>query len=223
MVTNVWQGALRFERALRLYLVMDLQGHGRLDAIDIAAAAIRGGVSTIQLRDKKATKKQWTTIGAEIRELCKQEKILLIINDRIDVAQMLQADGVHLGQDDQPVAVAREVLGDQAIIGMSAGNPRELVIALNQKPDYLGIGAVYPTTSKSDAGEAIGTALIDVARRFNRMPIVGIGGIHAGNVLPVVRAGASGVAVLSAIAKADDPEAAAAQILIEMNKHAIMV
>lgn len=206
---RMWRDRTQLESALRLYLVMDLQGHNGMQALHIAEAAIRGGVTAIQLRDKKASAERWLTVAPVIGQACRAANVLFLINDRVDLAVKLQADGVHLGQEDVPVYEARQALGPHAVVGISAGDPKELASALGSGADYLGIGPVYPTGSKADAGEAIGTSLINVAYRLNKLPVVGIGGIGPGRIQPVIRAGAAGVAVLSAIGKTADPEAAA--------------
>ena len=207
-----WRERSRLKQALQLYLVMDLQGTETLNAIQIAEAAIRGGVTTLQIRDKKADDHLWMTVGYSIRELCAQAGIMFIVNDRVDLAKQLRADGVHLGQDDLSVEQAREIVGQEVVIGLSVGNELEYAIAEQTSADYYGVGAVYATSSKADAGEPIGLDLIQSISQNEKIPVVGIGGIHVGNAAAVIQAGACGVAVLSAIGKSTDPFAATREI-----------
>ncbi|MBE1447025.1 thiamine phosphate synthase [Paenibacillus sp. OAS669] len=195
---------------LPVYLVMGLEHHGDRTALEIAKEALEGGVTLFQLREKKAPLRQVLEQGAELRDLCRQYGVPFLVNDRIDVALLLDADGVHVGQDDVPGLEARKLLGDSKIIGISAGNREEAEWAIAQGADYLGVGAVYATSTKEDAGAAIGTGLIrEIAGRWD-VPMVGIGGIHKENAAAVIQAGARGIAVVSAITKQSDPRSAAA-------------
>ncbi|GAB2692674.1 thiamine phosphate synthase [Paenibacillus thermoaerophilus] len=198
--------------SLQVYLVMGARPRGERSAAQVLRSAILGGVTCFQFREKELPVPQQLAIGRELRAVCREFGVPFLVNDRVDLALLLEADGVHLGQDDIPVPEARRLLGEHAVIGMSAGNPQELEIALSMKPDYLGIGPVYATATKGDAGAPIGTGLIAELRRQSDLPVVGIGGIDASNAGPVLRAGADGVAVVSAIAAAADPQAAAAEI-----------
>lgn len=191
-----------------MYLVMGLDDGGA-PACEIARQAIEGGVTMIQLREKKAPLHRVLSEGRALRELCRERGVPFLVNDRVDVAMLLNADGVHVGQDDIPYADARILLGDAAIIGVSAGTPEEAAKAIADGADYLGVGAVYATGTKADAGAPIGTELIRSIRSQSSIPVVGIGGIGAGNAWNVVDAGADGVAVVSAITRAADPRDAA--------------
>ncbi|MGF7029873.1 thiamine-phosphate pyrophosphorylase [Paenibacillus mucilaginosus] len=195
---------------LSVYLVTDTAGYEHRSAAEIVRAAIAGGVTLVQLRDKQAQLRDVLPAGREIRELCRSAGIPFVVNDRADLALLLEADGVHVGQDDLPAQEARRLLGPDAIIGVSAGTMEEAEWAVAQGADYLGVGPVYATASKKDAGEAIGTDLIARIRsRWPQLPLVGIGGIHQGNAAPVLAAGAQGVAVISAITRQSDPQSAA--------------
>ncbi|WP_028549400.1 thiamine phosphate synthase [Paenibacillus sp. UNC451MF] len=199
----------RIADQLPVYLVMGLEECGDRTALDIAREALEGGVTIVQLREKKAPLKQVLEQGAMLRDLCRQYGVPFLVNDRIDVALLLDADGVHVGQDDVPGIEARRLLGDNKIIGISAGTLEEAEWAMAQNPDYLGVGPVYATATKQDAGEAIGTSLIrEIANRWS-IPMVGIGGINNENTAAVIQAGARGVAVVSAITKHSEPKAAA--------------
>jgi thiamine-phosphate pyrophosphorylase len=133
----------------------------------------------------------------------------LIVNDRVDVALAIDADGVHVGQDDMPAPLARRLLGAGRILGVSAGTVEEALQAQADGADYLGTGDVYGTPSKADAGAPIGVAGLAAVARAVAIPVVAIGGIQVGNAAAAIRAGASGVAVISAVVGAPDPEAAA--------------
>lgn len=200
--------------SLKVYLVMGLKGCGGLSAYDIAEAALDGGVTMLQLREKNAPLPQVLEEGRRLRELCRRRGIPFLVNDRVDVALLLDADGVHVGQDDIPGSDARRLLGPDKIVGISAGTTAEANAALAAEPDYLGIGPIYATSTKEDAGAPIGTGLIrEVSALRPDMPLVGIGGITASNAAAVIAAGGAGVAVVSAITKQPDPAAAAKELL----------
>jgi len=142
---------------LALYLVTDRQATRGRTLEHVVEAALRGGVSIVQLREKQASTREMVSIGNKLRALTRQFGVPLLVNDRIDVAQAIAADGVHLGQDDMPADLARRILGPEAIIGVSAGNIEEAKLAMEcGAADYLGVGPVYLTKTKSDAGDAIG-------------------------------------------------------------------
>jgi len=199
-------------RQLKVYLVTDTRLARGRDLREVVSAALAGGVTAVQLREKDASTLAQVELGRALRQLTREAGALLIVNDRVDVAVAIEADGVHLGQDDLPVAVARRLLGPEAIVGGSAGNAEELARSLATGVDYLGVGPIYVTASKADAGAAIGPAGLAAIRAATDLPIVGIGGVTAENLAPVMRAGADGVAVISAIVSADDARAAARDI-----------
>ncbi|MDQ1913123.1 thiamine phosphate synthase [Paenibacillus sp. GD4] len=207
----------RIREYLQVYLVMDVsQGAA---SVKLAEDAIAGGVTMIQLREKKAKMSEVLAWGKELRELCRREQIPFVVNDRIDLALLLDADGVHVGQDDIPGLEARKLLGPDRIVGISAGTMEEAEIAMAQGADYLGVGAIYSTLTKGDAGLPIGTDLITrIQERWSDIPLVGIGGITADNAVPVIAAGADGVAVVSAITKAASPKQAAERLKLTVNK-----
>lgn len=200
--------------ALSVYLVMDLSPYEGRSALETAKAALDGGITMLQLREKKAPLRQVVEQGRAIREACRSYGVPFLVNDRVDVALLLEADGVHVGQDDLPGLDARQLLGKDAIIGVSAGTMEEAEWAVSQQADYLGVGAVYRTLTKGDAGSPIGTDLFGrLKARWPDLPLVGIGGIQADNAAPVIQAGADGVAVVSAIAGQADPKTASAKLL----------
>ncbi|NLV05433.1 thiamine phosphate synthase [Haloarcula rubripromontorii] len=177
----------------------------------IVADAIDGGVGVVQLREKDRTARERYELGRELRELTRKAGVAFVVNDRVDIAQALDADGVHLGDDDLPVPVARELLGDDALIGRSVSTVEDAREAAAAGADYLGVGAVFATGSKDDIDDEeydIGTERVAAIADAVDIPFVAIGGITADNAVEVVRAGADGVAVITAITQADDPEAA---------------
>jgi len=178
--------------------------------VEIVEAAIAGGIDVVQLREKQMTARERYDLGRKLRELTREADVPLIVNDRIDLAAAIGADGVHLGDDDLPVDVAREQLGDDALIGRSVSTTEAAREAEDAGADYLGVGAVYATSSKdTDAEQSeIGLDRVRAIDDAVDIPFVGIGGVTADTAGDVVAAGADGVAVISAITAAEDPEAA---------------
>lgn len=204
---------------LPVYLVMGLEGYGSRTALEIAKEALEGGVTLLQLREKEAPLREVLRQGKLLRELCRSYKVPFVVNDRVDVAILLEADGVHVGQDDIPGLEARKLLGEDKIVGISAGTMEEAEWAVSQGADYLGVGAVYATSTKKDAGEAIGTGLIrQISERWS-IPMVGIGGIQHDNAVQVIQAGADGVAVVSAITRATNPREAALEFAKKVSRN----
>ncbi len=196
-----------------LYLVTDRGlARGRPIAAVVSAAAA-GGVTCVQLRDKHGSTRQLIDEAGRLSELLKPRGIPLIINDRLDVALAVQADGVHLGQSDMPLDLARRIAGDSLIIGISAESLADALAAERQGADYIGVSPVFATPTKTDTGAPFGLAGLAAVRRAVRLPIVGIGGVNLENASAVIRQGADGIAVVSAIVAAEDPERAARELL----------
>ncbi|MHC3437248.1 thiamine phosphate synthase [Natrialbaceae archaeon A-gly3] len=193
----------------RTYLVtQESLSEGRTTA-EIVEAAIEGGIDVVQLREKDTDARWRYEVGLELRELTEEADVALLVNDRVDLAQAIDADGIHLGQSDLPLEVARELLGPEAVIGCSTSTIEEAREAEAAGADYLGVGAVYGTSSKEVPEEKNGTGLelvTEIAEAVS-IPVIGIGGITAENAAPVREAGAAGVAVISEVTGADDPEA----------------
>ena len=194
----------------RTYLVTQASLSGDRTTPEIVRAAIDGGIDAVQLREKETSARSRYELGHELRELTAAAGVDLIVNDRIDIAQAIDADGVHVGQSDLPVAVARDLLGPDAIVGCSASTVAAARAAEADGADYLGVGAVYGTSSKDvdDAKDGVGPERIAAIADAVSIPIVGIGGITADNAEAVVEAGASGVAVVSEITAASQPRVA---------------
>lgn len=183
---------------------------------EVVQAAIAGGAQAVQLREKEMPLRRLLAEGAHLRDITRRAGVLFFVDDRVDVALALDADGVHLGQDDMPAAVARRLLGPEKIIGVSVHTVAEARAAQAAGADYLGVGAVYATTSKDDASAPLGLGLIkDIAAAVD-LPFVGIGGINADNAAAVIAAGATGIAVISAVISAPDVTAAARRLCQEI-------
>ena len=195
---------------LSLYLITDEALIGARDLLAVVGAAVEGGASIVQLRAPKAPVRRQIEDARALKALLKPLGIALIVNDRVDVALAADADGVHLGQDDMAARDARAVLGPERIIGLSVGSPAEFAASREDVAvaDYVGIGPVRATGTKSDAGGAIGVEGFAAVRRLIDKPAVAIGGLTVDLVPALANAGADGVAVISAILKAEDPRAA---------------
>jgi thiamine-phosphate pyrophosphorylase len=195
-----------------VYVITDRRAAGERSILDAVRAAIRGGASVVQLREKTATTREMVELGQALHEITRQARIPLIVNDRLDVALAIGAEGVHVGHDDMPVSLARRLIGPDLILGASPETLGEARQMEHDGADYLGVGDVYGTPSKSDAGTPIGVeGLAEVIRALS-IPVVAIGGITLENAGAVIQAGAAGVAVISAIVGAPDPEAAARRL-----------
>jgi thiamine-phosphate pyrophosphorylase len=193
---------------LRLYLVAGTQDapHGLLETVE---AALIGGVTAVQLREKGATDREILATAERVRELCLEHGAAFFLNDRLDLALAAQADGIHLGVDDLPIPAARRIAGPELTIGFSPESDLGARSARIEGGSYLGVGPIYGTKSKSDAGPAIGLNVLKRRIEVSGLPVIGIGGISAENAGSVIGAGAAGVAVMSAILMASDPQAAA--------------
>lgn len=186
-----------------IYLVTDeacLHGRPLLECVEEALAA---GVTLVQYRAKAADGGVLYAEACKLKELCDKYSVPLIINDRLDIALAVGAAGVHLGQDDLPCAVARRLLGEDFIIGVSAHNPAEAVQAVSEGADYLGCGAVFGTATKHDVAK-LGLENLRAIRKAVAVPMVGIGGITADNYAEVLATGADGAAIVSGILAQDD-------------------
>lgn len=186
-----------------IYLVTDeacLHGRPLLESVEEALAA---GVTLVQYRAKAADGGVLYAEACRLKELCDKYSVPLIINDRLDIALAVGAAGVHLGQDDLPCAVARRLLGEDFIIGVSAHNPAEAVQAVSEGADYLGCGAVFGTATKHDVAK-LGLENLRAIRKAVAVPMVGIGGITADNYAEVLATGADGAAIVSGILAQDD-------------------
>lgn len=195
-----------------LYLVTDRSLCGQKSLEDIVLQAVKGGVSCVQLREKDISTRLFVSEAQKIKKLLEPYKIPLIINDRIDVALASGADGVHIGQDDMPYAIARSIMGKKAIIGLSVETWEDVEESQKMDVNYIGVSPVFATPTKRDTKGTWGLTGLTRIRAFSRHPIVAIGGINESNVRETIAAGADCVAVVSAICAASDPEEAARKL-----------
>ena len=192
---------------LSLYLVTDrhcLRGRDFYEAVE---EALRAGVTLLQLREKEQGMEELLAEGEKVKALCRKYKVPFLVDDNVEAAKILGADGVHLGQEDEAIQKARAVLGQEAIIGISAHNLEEALEAQAQGADYLGVGALYPTGSKKDASVLAPGRFQEIIQAV-QIPVVGIGGIHEAQLDQVMDQGAAGCAMISAILGAEDITAA---------------
>lgn len=194
--------------AWRLYIILDRAAAQGLELTELAAAAIRGGADVLQLRDKAASAASLTDEANRLLAVTRPAGIPLLINDRADVARAVGAAGVHLGQDDLPLAEARALLGADRIIGKSTHTLQQALAAEAEGADYIGIGPIFSTPTKPDS-PSVGLELIATVISRVRVPGVCIGGIDLEHLDPVLEAGGACVAVVRAVCRAHDPEAAA--------------
>lgn len=198
--------------AYDLYVVTDEAISNGCSHAEIALEAVRGGADVVQLRDKKATGKKLLEAAQAIREITLDTGTAFIVNDRLDIALLANADGVHLGQDDLPISAVRALCPPGFLIGISVSTVAEAQQAQEAGADYLGPGPVFPTTSKDDAGPLCGLDVLSGMRAAVRIPLVAIGGINLGNVQDVIHSGAEGVAVISAVLAQKDMAAACREL-----------
>jgi thiamine-phosphate pyrophosphorylase len=197
---------------LGLYLVTDRAACQGRDLLDVVAAAVAGGVSLVQLREKTTATRDFVALARALVALLRPLGVPLVVNDRVDVALAAGADGVHVGQDDMHPTDVRALLGPDRIVGLSVTGQDETRAAQGLPVDYLGAGPVFATATKPDAGAPQGLAGLAAMLALAEVPVVGIGAITAANAEAVLAAGASGLAVVSAICSASDPRAAAAAL-----------
>jgi thiamine-phosphate diphosphorylase len=189
----------------RLYVITDPKASRGRTHLQVAEAAIVGGADVLQLRDKEASSGRLYRVALQLRKLTRDAGIPFIVNDRLDIALAVDADGVHVGQADLPASVARNIMGPGRLLGVSVDTVEEAVLAEKAGADYLGVGPVFEARgTKPDAGLPLGVERIALIRRSCGLPIVAIGGINAENARTVREAGADAAAVISAIVAADD-------------------
>lgn len=214
MYSDMKSGTARLGHAdvaamLRLYLVTDQQALRGRSLTDVVLAAVQGGVTCVQLREKTASTRDFVALACALKTLLSPFGVPLVINDRIDVALASSAQGVHLGQSDMPVELARRLLPPEVFIGLSVETVDDVTRAASQPADYLGVSPIYATLTKTDTLTPWGLDGLRQLRGLTDLPLVAIGGIHLGNAAEVLAAGVNGLAVVSALCAADDPAAAA--------------
>ena len=186
---------------LKLYVIIDIVTVGRKRLTEITKACISGGATMIQLREPKHTlSRQWLLDAIKIKKAISNQKVKLIINDRVDIMQAADADGVHLGVHDMPITFARKILGNEKIIGITAQNIIQAKNAVNYGADYIGVGAIFPTITKLDA-PLIGIDKLKTIVKEAKIPVVAIGGITPQNAKQLLKFGAAGIAIASSVFK----------------------
>lgn len=181
-----------------LYLVTDRTLVGERNLLSCIEEALKGGVTMVQLREKSLSSREFYETACQVKQLTDKYQLPLIINDRLDIALAVDADGLHIGQEDLPVNVVRRFLGSDKFLGVSAATLAEAIQAKEQGADYLGVGAVFPTSTKTDARKVSISELKEVKEKVG-LPVVAIGGINADNLAEVKEAKVDGIAIVSAI------------------------
>lgn len=195
-----------------LYVITDAKLSRGRSHREVIRAAIHGGATVVQYREKEGTTRRLVEEARALLKLAHQMGVPFIVNDRVDIALAVDADGVHVGQDDMPAPIARKLMGPGKIIGVSAANLEEALQAERDGADYIGAGPIFATPTKPDAAPPIGLeGLAEICRQVS-IPVIAIGGINEENAAAVIRAGAAGVAVVSAIVAAPDVEASARRL-----------
>ena len=194
-----------------LYFITDSTGFAEEEFLCRVEQALKGGVTLLQLREKDKTTREYISLAEKVHKLTKKYDVPLIIDDRIDVAMAVDAEGVHLGQSDMPVDIARRILGDDKIIGATAKTVPQAVQAYRNGADNLGVGAIYPTTTKVKTVITSVDTLKEIVKAVP-IPVNAIGGLNKGNMDVLKDSGIAGVCVVSAIMKADNPQTAAEEI-----------
>lgn len=195
----------------RIYFITDSSAYSEQEFLDRVRAALAGGVTIMQLREKERTTRKYISLAQKVHALAQQFGVPLIIDDRVDVALAAKAEGVHLGQSDMPINTAREILGDGFIIGATTKTAEQALEAYEQGADYLGVGAIYPTTTKVKT-VLTSTETLDAICKAVPIPVNAIGGLNKDNIDVLKGIGISGICAVSAIMKADDPKTAAEEL-----------
>ncbi len=195
-----------------LYLVTDAALSNGRSTREVVEAAIRGGVTVVQYREKSASTRRMIEEALELRALCRRRSVPFIVNDRVDVALAANADGVHVGQEDMPAAIARRLVGPGRLVGVSVETIDQARQAQADGADYIGASPIFSTPTKPDAAPPMGIEGLRELARLCQIPVIAIGGINRTNAAEVLQAGAAGIAVVSAIVSAGDVEHAAREL-----------
>ena len=194
-----------------VYLVTDRRYKTDEEFLNIIEEAIKGGTTVVQLREKTASTKEFYDLALRVKEITSRYGVPLLINDRIDIALAIDSEGVHIGQDDMPADIAREIIGEDKILGVSASTVEEAKKAENDSADYIGSGAVFPTATKDDADSVSKEELKEIVDSID-IPVVAIGGITVENASSLKDSGIAGFSVVSAIMSAEDPKEASKKL-----------
>lgn len=201
----------------RLYLVTDDQ-QDLATLLNVVEQAVAGGVTMVQVREKHGDVRAFIERAMAVKQVLQGTGVPLIINDRVDVALAVNADGVHLGQSDLPARIARKLIGPDKILGLSIENEDQLSVADQLPIDYIGLSAIFATPTKTNTQKHWGIAGLEFALRKTRLPIVAIGGINRANIPQLSATGVDGLALVSAISHAEDPKLAAQELLALMQR-----
>lgn len=216
-ISNKNQMPSRKLKNFGLYFITDSR-LTRKNVIADVKAAVKGGVKIVQYREKEASAQKMINEAREIKELCKKNNVLFLVNDRLDIALAVDADGVHLGHEDAPYQYSRRLLGKNKIIGLSAHSFKDALKNQKLGADYTGIGPIYCTTTKKDAKAPIGLEPIKQLKARLKIPFVAIGGINEANIDDVLEAGAKNIAMISGIVAKEDVEKAVRNLVGKINQ-----
>lgn len=196
-----------------LYLITDRNQTGSVRLVDVIEDALKGGVRGVQLREKDLSSRELYELAYDLRKLTAKYDARLIINDRVDIALAVEADGVHLGLNSLPIHRVRRLLGNSRLIGLSCHNQVNAIMAQENGADFITFGPVYYTPSKANYGKPVGIEKLEMVSHLLDIPVFGLGGIKLDNIKEVVATGASGIALVSAIIAAEDPQTVATEMI----------
>ncbi len=199
-----------------LHVITDTTFQSRFTHTELAELAIQGGADTVQLRDKQRTTRELVEIAQGMQAICERHEVPLIVNDRADIALAVGAAGAHFGQEDMPITIGRRILSTKAILGASARTEEKILVAISEGADYIGFGPIYRTGSKSDAETPKGLARLRRICEIATCPVIAIGGITLETAAEVIRTGAHGIAVISAVCAQPDPRIATQELVREI-------
>jgi thiamine-phosphate pyrophosphorylase len=203
---------------LKFYFITDSNLLAKMTFFDFVSEILQGGVTAIQLREKNKNTKEFYELARQLKLLIKPKGIPLIINDRLDIALAVDADGIHVGQNDLSPTIIRKQLGQKKIIGLSISNHADLNCSCLNQVDYLGIGPIFETTTKTDAAKPTGLSFIQEVQNKTKLPLVAIGGINLNNIKSVLKFKVDGVAIASALTQSQNPKSEAGKILKVINE-----
>ncbi|MCG9126475.1 thiamine phosphate synthase [Candidatus Poribacteria bacterium] len=201
-----------------LHVITDTTHQSRYSHPQLTELAIKGGADTVQFRHKNGTTRELVEIAQEMQNICSDEAVPLIVNDRTDIALAVEANGVHFGQDDMPVSIGRRIMSLETIIGASARSEEKILKAITEGADYIGFGPIFRTSSKADAEKPKGLGQLERMCDIAECPVIAIGGITLETTRDVIRAGAHGIAVISAVCSQINPQEATQKLIQEIHQ-----
>jgi thiamine-phosphate pyrophosphorylase len=197
-----------------IYLITDRNQTGSLRLIDVVEDALKGGVRGVQLREKDLSSRELYELAYDLRKLTAKYSARLIINDRVDIALAVEADGVHLGLNSMPIHRVRKLIGNNKLIGISCHNQVNAIMAQENGADFITFGPVYYTPSKANYGKPVGVDKLEIVSHLLDIPVFALGGIKQENIPEVIAAGATGISLVSAIIASDDPKNEAEEMML---------